>query len=132
MSIYHQYDGSMSQSTMAQRLLDNGSDYLAVRVGQNEYLFVQGSVKFENGSAIYSGESWLYSGSYSGADPTLEYLSDDSGSVKISYPYYVYSSDRAFQSLAVQDVFPRYCFFGILAFIVLFVGFNLIRKRWIV
>ena len=127
MANYSQYDGSMSQSTMAQRLLNNGSDYLAIRVGQNDYLFVQGHLDLTGSVLSYSGQSWLYSSN----DRDLTYIENDSGSVTISYPDYVYSSEPEFQSLSVIDVYPKFAFYALMAFILLFVGFQCIKRRFV-
>lgn len=131
MSDFVQYDGSMNQTTMAQRLLDNGSDWIAVRIGQYKYLFVQGKIKQEGSSLSFSGDQWIYTNSYSGSPSTLDYSEDVSGSVSIVYPDFLYSSMRQYQSLDVQNVYPKYCFFALLALILVTVGFSIIKKRWI-
>ena len=127
MANYTQYDSSMNQTSMAQRLLNNGSDYIAVRVGQNDYLFVQGHVIRSSSSLSFSGESWLYSSD----DRSLTYTENDSGSVSIQYPDYCYSSLPEYQSLTVTDVYPKLAFFGIMALILLYVGFQCIKRRFV-
>lgn len=131
MSTFIQYDGSMNQSSMAQRLLDNGSDWIAVRIGQYKYLFVQGKLKQEGDSVSFSGDQWIYTSSYSGSAASLDYSEDVSGSVSIAYPDYLYSSLRQYQSLDVQNVYPKYCFISLLVLIFVTVGFSIIKKRWI-
>lgn len=131
MADYIQYDGSMNYNSMGQRLLDNGSDYLAVRIGQYKYLFVQGKVKQEGSSLFFSGDQWIYHSSSSGSAASLDYSEDVTGSVSISYPDYLYSSLRQYQSLDVQNVYPKYCFFSLLVLIFITVGFSIIKKRWI-
>lgn len=130
MAAYTQYDGNMSQTTMAQRLLDNGSDYIAIRVGQYKYLFVQGKVSHEGNRLTYDGESWLYTSNTTGTND-LVYKDEDTGTVNISRESYVYSSLSEFQSLTVNDVYPMYSFYGILALILVFVGFQLIKRRFV-
>ena len=103
MADYTQYDGSMGYSSIAQRLLDNGSDYLAVRIGQYKYLFVQGKVNQEGSSLNFSGDQWIYTSSYSGSAASLDYSEDVSGSVSIAYPDYLYSSLRQYQSLGTEE-----------------------------
>ena len=66
MADYTQFDGSMNYTSMGQRLLDNGSDYLAVRIGQYKYLFVQGKVNQDGSSLNFSGDQWIYTSSSSG------------------------------------------------------------------
>ena len=131
MADYTQYDGSMGYTSMCQRLLDNGSDYLAVRIGQYKYLFVQGKVKQEGSSLNFSGDQWIYTSSYSGSAASLDYSEDVTGSVLIAYPDYLYSSLRQYQSLDVQNVYPKYCFISLLVLIFVTVGFSIIKKRWI-
>lgn len=131
MANYTQYDGSMNYTSMGQRLLDNGSDYFAVRIGQYQYLFVQGKVKQEGSSVSFSGDQWIYTTSYSGSAASLDYSEDVSGSVSIAYPDYLYSSLRQYQSLDVQNVYPKYCFISLLVLIFVTVGFSIIKKRWI-
>lgn len=132
MAVYTQYDGSMGYTSIAQRLLDNGSDYLAVRIGQYKYLFVQGKVDQEGSSLNFSGDQWIYTSSYSGSDASLDYSEDVTGSVSISYPDFIYSSMRQYQSLDVQNVYPKYCFISLLVLIFVTVGFSIIKKRWII
>lgn len=129
LSNYTQYDGSNSQTAMAQRLLDNGSDWLTVRVGQYDYLFVQGKLDQQGSVISYNGESWIYRTSTNPG--TLTYMESDSGTVRIKYPNYVYSSEPAYQSLSVIDVYPKYAFYGILALILVFVGFQCIKRRFV-
>lgn len=131
MADYTQYDGSMNYTSIGQRLLDNGSDYLAVRIGQYKYLFVQGKVKQEGSSVSFSGDQWIYTSSYSGSAASLDYSESVSGSVSIVYPDYLYSSLRQYQSLDVQNVYPKYCFILLLVLIFITVGFSIIKKRWI-
>lgn len=131
MADYTQFDGSMGYTSMAQRLLDNGSDYLAIRIGQYKYLFVQGKVHQDGSSLNFSGDQWIYTSSYSGSVASLDYSEDVSGSVSISYPDYLYSSLRQYQSLDVQNVYPKYCFISLLVLIFVTVGFSIIKKRWI-
>lgn len=131
MADYTQYDGSMNYTSMGQRLLDNGSDYLAVRIGQYKYLFVQGKVYQEGSSLNFSGDQWIYTISYSGSAASLDYSEDVTGSVSIGYPDYLYSSLRQYQSLDVQNVYPKYCFISLLVLIFVTVGFSIIKKRWI-
>ena len=132
MAEFVQYDGNMNQTSMAQRHLDNGSDWIAVRIGQYKYLFVQGKIKLVGDSAQFSGDQWIYTSSYGGTAATLDYTEDTSGSVSIAYPDYLYSSMRQYQSLDVQNVYPKYCFFALLALILVTVGFSIIKKRWLV
>lgn len=132
MADYTQFDGSMNYTSMGQRLLDNGSDYLAVRIGQNKYLFVQGKVNQEGSLLNFSGDQWIYTSSYSGSVASLDYSEDVTGSVSIGYPDYLYSSLRQFQSLDVQNVYPKYCFISLLVLIFVTVGFSIIKKRWLV
>lgn len=127
MANYNQYDGNMVQTSMAQRLLDNGSDYAAVRVSQFDYLFVQGHVDLNNSNLSYSGQSWIYSSD----DRDLTYNEEDSGNISISYPDYVYSNIPDFQSLSVIDVYPKLAFYAIVALIFLFVGFQCIKRRFV-
>lgn len=131
MADYTQFDGSMNYTSMGQRLLDNGSDYLAVRVGQYTYLFVQGTVYQDGSSLNFSGDQWIYTSSYSGSAASLDYSEDVTGSVSIGYPDYLYSSLRQYQSLDVQNVYPKYCFISLLVLIFVTVGFSIIKKRWI-
>lgn len=131
MANYTQFDGSMNYTSMGQRLLDNGSDYLAVRVGQYKYLFVQGKVTQEGSSLNFSGDQWIYTSSSSSSGSSLDYSEDVSGSVSIVYPDYLYSSLRQYQSLDVQNVYPKYCFISLLVLIFVTVGFSIIKKRWI-
>lgn len=131
MADFNQYDGSMNQTNMAQRLLDNGSDWIAVRIGQYKYLFVQGKVKQEGSSVSFSGDQWIYTNSYSGSPATLDYSENVTGSVTIDYPDYLYSSLRQYQSLDVQNVYPKYCFISLLVLIFITIGFSIIKKRWI-
>lgn len=131
MADYTQYDGSMGYTSIAQRLLDNGSDYLAIRIGQYKYLFVQGIVKQEGSTVTFSGDQWIYTSSYSGSVGSLNYSEDVTGSVSIAYPDYLYSSLRQYQSLDVQNVYPKYCFISLLVLIFIIVGFSIIKKRWI-
>lgn len=128
MANYTQYNGNNSQTTMAQRLLNNGSDYLCVRVGQDQYLFVQGHVDPENNSITYNGVSWLYNSS----TQALTYNDNDSGTVSLINKSTVYSNEPEFQSLSVADVFSKMVFLALFAFILVIVGFNVIKKRWIV
>ena len=130
MANYTQFDGSMNYTSMGQRLLDNGSDYLAVRIGQYKYLFVQGKVN-QGRSVSFSGDQWIYTSSYSGSAASLDYSEDVTGSVSIGYPDYLYSSLRQYQSLDVQNVYPKYCFISLLVLIFVTVGFSIIKKRWI-
>lgn len=127
MANYNQYDGSASNTTMAQRLLDNGSDWLTVRVGQYDTLFVQGVLDKENNKITYSGKSWIYNS----RDSSLTYKGEDSGSVALINDSYVYSSLEGYQSLAVNDVFPRYTFILLFVVLLVVIGFNVIKKRWI-
>lgn len=129
MANYNQYNGSNGQTSVAQRLLNNGSDWLTVRTGQNEYLFIQGKLSDSGNTITYSGSSWLYNTSTNPA--TVTYRESDSGTVRISYPAYVYSSEPKYQSLTVIDVYPRFAFFGVLAFLLVFVGFNCIKRRFV-
>lgn len=129
MASYNQYDGSNGQTNMAQRLLDNGSDWLCVRVGQYQYLFVQGKLDYTDSTITYEGQKWLYNTQYS--TNNLTYTEDDSGTVRISYPQYVYSSEPEFQSLSVIDVYPKYAFYGILALLLVFVGFQCVKRRFV-
>ena len=131
MADYTQFDGSMNYTSMGQRLLDNGSDYLAVRIGQSKYLFVQGKVNQDGSSLYFSGDQWIYTSSSSGSAASLDYSEDVSGSVSIVYPDYLYSSLRQYQSLDVQNVYPKYCFISLLVLIFVTVGFSIIKKRWI-
>lgn len=114
---------------MAQRLLDNGSDWLTVRVSQYDYLFVQGKLELNGNVISYNGESWVYNTNNNPA--TLTYRESDSGTVRISYPSYVYSSEPEYQSLSVVDLYPKYAFYGILALILVFVGFQCIKRRFV-
>lgn len=127
MANYTQYDGSMNQSSMAQRLLNNGSDYIAVRIGQYDYLFAQGHIVKTSSSLSFSGESWIYSSD----DRSLQYTENDSGTVTIRYPDYCYSSLPEYQSLSVNDVYPKLAFYGVIAFILLFIGFQCIKRRFV-
>lgn len=129
MANYTQYNGSNGQTALAQRLLDNGSDWLTVRVSQYDYLFVQGKLDQKGSVISYNGESWIYNTNSSPA--TLTYRGSDSGTVNISYPSYVYSSEPSYQSLSVIDVYPKYAFYGILALILVFVGFQCIKRRFV-
>lgn len=129
MANYNQYDGSNGQTTMAQRLLDNGSDWLCVRVGQYQYLFIQGKLDYTGNTITYEGQKWLYNTSSGTND--LTYTESDSGTVLISYPQYVYSSEPEFQSLSVIDVYPKYVFYGILALLLVFVGFQCVKRRFV-
>lgn len=130
MAAYTQYDGNMSQTTMAQRLLNNGSEYIAVRVGQYRYLFVQGKVEHEGNRITYDGQSWLYNTNTTGTND-LVYNESDEGTINLSYNSYVYSSLDEFQSLTVNDVYPMYSFYGILALILVFTGFQFIKRRFV-
>lgn len=114
---------------MAQRLLNNGSDWLTVRTGQNEYLFIQGKLDQSGNTVSYSGESWIYNTSSSPG--TLTHNERDSGTVRISYPSYVYSSEPAYQSLQVIDIYPKFAFYGVMAILLVFVGFHLIKRRFV-
>lgn len=127
MGNYNQYDGSMGQTSMAQRLLNNGSDYIAVRIGQYDYLFAQGHIVKSSSSLSYSGESWLYSSD----DRSLTYKENDSGSVYIRYPDYCYSSLPEYQNLSVADVYPKFAFFGIMTLVLVYVGFQCIKRRFV-
>lgn len=127
MANYTQYDGSMNQSSMAQRLLNNGSDYIAVRIGQYDYLFAQGHIEKTSSSLSFSGDSWIYSSD----DRSLQYTENDSGFVTIRYPDYCYSSLPEYQSLSVNDVYPKLAFYGVIAFILLFIGFQCIKRRFV-
>lgn len=128
MASYTQYNGTNGQTTMAQRLLNNGSDYLSVRVGQDQYLFVQGHIDPSNNSIAYNGVSWLYNSS----TQALTYNDSDSGTVSIINSSTVYSNEPEYQSLSVADAFPKMVFLALFALILVIVGFNLIKKRWIV
>lgn len=114
-------------TTQGQRVLDNGSDYLGVRVSQYETLYVQGVLDRENNVISYSGDSWVYNSH----DNTFTYRAADLGRVTVSDDIYVYSSLPGYQRLSVADVFPRYCFMALFALILLLIGFNVIKKRWI-
>lgn len=127
MANYNQYDGNMGQTSMAQRLLNNGSDYIAVRIGQYDYLFVQGHIIKSSSSLSYSGESWIYNSDAR----NLTYTENDSGSVNIRYPDYCYSSLPEYQSLTVTDVYPKLCFFGIMTLVLVYVGFQFIKRRFV-
>lgn len=127
MANYNQYDGSMNQTSMAQRLLNNGSDYIAVRIGQYDYLFAQGHIVKSSSLLSYSGESWIYSSD----DRSLTYTENDSGSVYIRYPDYCYSSLPEYQSLSVADVYPKLAFFGIMTLVLVYVGFQCIKRRFV-
>lgn len=127
MATYNQYDGSMGQTSMAQRLLNNGSDYVAVRIGQYDYLFIQGHIVKSSSSLSYSGESWHYSSD----DRSLTYTENDSGIVNIQYPDYCYSSLPEYQNLSVTDVYPKLAFFGIMVLIIVYVGFQCIKRRFV-
>lgn len=127
MAIYNQYDGSMGQTSIAQRLLNNGSDYIAVRIGQYDYLFVQGHIVKSSSSLSFSGESWHYSSD----DRSLTYTENDSGTVNIQYPDYCYSSLPEYQNLSVADVYPKLAFFGIMVLIIVYVGFQCIKRRFV-
>lgn len=129
MANYTQYNGSNGQTNIAQRLLNNGSDWLTVRVSQYDYLFVQGKLDQKGSVISYNGESWIYNTNTNPA--TLTYMESDSGTVNISYPSYVYSSEPSYQSLSVIDVYPKYAFYGILALILVFVGFQCIKRRFV-
>lgn len=127
MANYIQYDGGNSQTNLAQRLLDNGSDWLSVRVGEFEYLFIQGSLDKESNKIVYDGRSW----NYNSRTNTLSYNEDDSGQVTLVNDSYIYSSIEGYQGLSVRDVFPKYIFILLFALILVLVGFNVIKKRWI-
>lgn len=124
---YNQYNGSMGQTSMAQRLLNNGSDYIAVRIGQYDYLFAQGHIVKSSSSLSYSGESWIYNSDAR----SLTYTENDSGSVNIRYPDYCYSSLPEYQNLSVTDVYPKFAFFGIMVLILVYVGFQCIKRRFV-
>lgn len=130
MANYSQYNGSNGQTAVAQRLLDNGSDWITIRSAQNTYVFIQGKV-YESGNnkLSYTGRSWIYNTSQN--PPTVIYNESDSGTITVSYPSYIYSSLPEYQSLSVQDVYPRYAFFGVLAFMLIFVGFQCIKRRFV-
>ena len=128
MANYTQYDGNMSQSSMAQRLLDNGSDYIAVRISEYEYLFVQGKLSKDGSSIEYSGKRWIYNSRSGNTD--LSYASEDSGTIQVRYPAYVYSNIDDYQSLTVKDVIPTYIFYLVFAFVLLELGFKLFRRKF--
>lgn len=126
MADYVQYDGSVSVS-VPQRLLDNGSDYITLRVNQYDTLIVQGKLSKDNNIVEYNGESWVYNS----RDGTLTYIDSDSGRLTLVNDSYVYSSLKGYQRLSVNDVYPRFIFITLLAVILIIVGFNVVKKRWI-
>lgn len=132
MANYTQYqNGSMSQTSVAQRLLNNSSDWVAVRIGQYQYIFIQGHINRVSSSSLsYSGQKWLYD--TSSTYPTLTYTESDEGTITVVNSSYIYSSLPQYQSLDVIDYFPKLAFFAVVAFILVFVGFNIFKKRWIV
>lgn len=130
MANYTQYNGTNGQSTMAQQLLNNGSDWACIRVGQYDYLFIQGRISHEGNKIIYDGQTWLYN-SASGSTNDLTYRESDTGTVTISYNSYVYSSLPEFRSLTVNDVYTKFLFFLVFAFMLIYVGFKLIKRRFV-
>lgn len=132
MANYTQYTGtgtaSPSGTTQGQRWLHNGADYIAVRVGQYDTLYVLGVLEKNNNKVTYSGESWLYNS----RDASYTYNDVDSGQITLTDELYVYSDLPGFQRLSVTDVFPHMIFYALFALILVLVGFNLIRKRWLV
>lgn len=130
MANYTQYNGTNGQTTMAQRLLNNGSDYICVRVGQYDYLFIQGRISHDGNRITYDGQTWLYN-SQSNNINDLTYRESDTGTITLYYNSYVYSSLPEFQSLTVNDVFSRFLFFLVFAFILLYLGFKLIKRRFV-
>lgn len=106
MAAYTQYEASNGQTTLSQRLLHNGSDYLSVRTGEREYVILQGDLELSGSTVTYTDcQKWVYtSSSYSGELPDLAYTESDSGTVTLTVPAYVYSSFPAHQHLDVQQV----------------------------
>lgn len=130
MANYTQYNGSNAQTSVAQRLLNNGSDWVSVRVGQYDYIFIQGHVERVSSSQLsYSGEKWLYN--TASAYPALTYTASDEGNISVINASYIYSSLPEYQSLSVIDVYPKLAFFGVIALLFVIIGFNVIKKRWI-
>lgn len=107
MANYTQYEGSNGQTTLSQRLLHNGSEYISVRTGNYEYVILQGDLELSGSKVTYTDcQKWVYTSaqSYSGDPPDLDYIESDSGTITLTYPAYVYSSFPEHQGLDVQNV----------------------------
>lgn len=107
MANYTQYDGSNGQTTLSQRLLHNGSEYISVRTGNYEYVILQGDLELSGSKVTYTDcQKWVYtsSQSYGGSSPELDYTESDSGTITLTVPAYVYSSFPEHQHLDVMKV----------------------------
>lgn len=135
MANYTQYSGgSNSQTTLSQRLLNNGSDYLSVRVSDRQYLILQGDLYLEGSVITYSDcQCWIYTTS-SGRTPDLSYSENESGTVTVTVPAYVYSSISNYQHLDVMEVtdgasFSTVALFVFIVVSAVFKSFSRVRNR---
>lgn len=133
MSTYIQYDGANNQTTLAERLLNNTSDYICVRVGEREYLFLSGEMSQNGRTVTYEDcKKWEYETySYSGTSPTLKYTESDSGTVTLlENTSYVYSSLSGYPHLNVKEVvtLESYTNLALLGFLVVSAVFAVFRR----
>lgn len=126
MANYTQLD-ELPSNVYTQRLLNNGSDYIAVAISDTEDLYIQGRLSQSGSVVSYIGESWILDSS----DSSLTYNSSDAGQITITDELYVYSSLKGYQKIGVRDVFPHFIFCALIALLLVIIGFNVIRKRWI-
>lgn len=137
MAAYTQYEGNNSQTTLSQRLLHNGSDYISVRTGNYEYVILQGDLDLSGNTVTYTDcQKWVYTStqSYNGDPPDLTYTESDSGTITLSYPAYVYSSFPQHQHLDVFNVMDSTAFavnilLGFILVSSIFQVFHRIRNR---
>ena len=140
MANYTQYDGSNGQTTLSQRLLHNGSEYISVRTGNYEYVILQGDLELSGSKVTYTDcQKWVYttSQSYGGSSPELDYTESDSGTITLTVPAYVYSSFPEHQHLDVQNVMDPSAFsvnilLGLILVNCVFQVFLRIRNRLVI
>ena len=140
MAAYTQYsDGSNGQTTVSQRLLHNGSDYISVRTGNYQYVILQGELELSGSTVTYTDcQKWVYTTaqSYSSGTPDLDYTESDSGTVTLTVPAYVYSSFPQHQHLDVMNVMDPSAFsvnilIGFILVSCVFQVFRRIRNRMV-
>lgn len=134
MSNYTQSNNSVS-STYQQFFLSKvpvGEDYIIFAV-DGYYMCVYGDYsdgKFNDSTIIRISRQ-------TGSNGTVSYLNESSTTVDVNYEYYTYSNIGTGTLLVSphqtnnQFNISNYTFICIFAFILLYLGFNVIKKRWI-
>lgn len=109
-----------------------GDDYLIFST-EDYYICVHGDftgTNFLNSSVIKISRNY-------GSQGSVTYSSEDSTTVTINYEYYSYSNIGTGTLLVSPQQSinnfesTNYIFISLFAFLLLFVGFNVIKKRWI-